>query len=50
MRGIAALGGHIRSNGDPGWMVLGRGLSQLLVLAAGWRAALTMLPGAGGVA
>lgn len=27
---IAALGGHIRNNGDPGFMVLGRGLADLL--------------------
>jgi hypothetical protein len=25
MLAIAALGGHIRNNGDPGWIVLGRG-------------------------
>lgn len=27
---IAALGGHIRNNGEPGFMVLGRGLADLL--------------------
>jgi hypothetical protein len=27
---IAALGGHIRNNGEPGFIVLGRGLSKLL--------------------
>jgi hypothetical protein len=30
MLGIAALGGHIPNNGDPGWIVLGRGLEDLL--------------------
>jgi hypothetical protein len=25
MLGIAALGGHIKNNGDPGWLVLARG-------------------------
>lgn len=28
MLGIAALGGHIKNNGDPGWLVLGRGLRR----------------------
>jgi hypothetical protein len=37
--GIAALGGHIRQNGDPGWMVLGRGMEELLAAARGWTAA-----------
>jgi hypothetical protein len=37
--GIAALGGHIRQNGDPGWAVLGRGLEELLAAARGWIAA-----------
>lgn len=37
---VARLGGHLRSNGEPGWQVLGRGLETLLQFAAGWRAAL----------
>lgn len=28
MLGIAGLGGHIKNNGDPGWLVLGRGLRR----------------------
>jgi hypothetical protein len=36
---IAALGGHQRSNGQPGWLVLSRGLQKLLDWEAGWRAA-----------
>lgn len=36
---IAALGGHIKSNGDPGWQVLGRGLERLLAYEVGWSAA-----------
>lgn len=28
MLGVAALGGHIKNNGDPGWLVLGRGLRR----------------------
>lgn len=28
MLGIAALGGHIKNNGDPGWLVLGRGFRR----------------------
>ncbi len=35
---VAALGGHIKNNGDPGWLVLGRGLHDLLLLKMGWRA------------
>jgi hypothetical protein len=31
---IAALGGHIRNNGEPGFIVLGRGLAKLLAAAA----------------
>lgn len=37
---IAVLGGHQRSNGDPGWLVLNRGLQKLTQWEAGWRAAL----------
>jgi hypothetical protein len=35
---IARLGGHIPNNGDPGWLVLGRGLESLLLVELGWRA------------
>lgn len=38
MMAIAALGGHLKSNGDPGWIVLGRGMHDLLLLELGWRA------------
>jgi hypothetical protein len=36
MLGIAALGGHIKNNGDPGWQVLGRGLHRFSEFEAGW--------------
>jgi hypothetical protein len=36
---LAALGGHLRSNGSPGWIVLGRAYKKLLVLERGWVAA-----------
>ncbi len=36
---IAALGGHIKNNGWPGWEVLGRGYEDLLMYEAGWCAA-----------
>jgi hypothetical protein len=39
MLAIAGLGGHIKNNGDPGWMVLGRGFEHLLMLEKGWIAA-----------
>lgn len=38
MLAVAALGGHIKSNGDPGWLVVGRGMHDLLLLELGWRA------------
>ena len=37
---LAALGGHLRSNGPPGWIVLGRAYDKLLVLEQGWAASL----------
>jgi hypothetical protein len=39
MLAIAALGGHIRSNGDPGWQVLGRGYTRFIEAEAVWRLA-----------
>jgi len=38
MLAIAGLGGHLPRNGDPGWLVLGRGMHDLLLLELGWRA------------
>lgn len=35
---VAALGGHIRNNGFPGWEVLNRGYEALVLLELGWRA------------
>jgi transposase-like protein/DDE family transposase len=39
MLGVAALGGHIKGNGDPGWLVLGRGFLRLVEAEVGWRLA-----------
>jgi len=36
---VAALGGHIKWNGDPGWLTLARGYADLVMLAAGWELA-----------
>jgi hypothetical protein len=36
---IALLGGHIKNNGAPGWLVLRRGFDQLFLLERGWRLA-----------
>ncbi len=36
---IARLGGHLKRNGDPGWIVLARGYHTLLTLTLGWRLA-----------
>jgi hypothetical protein len=35
---IAALGGHMKSNGEPGWLVLHRGMTKLLAYEQGWLA------------
>lgn len=40
MLGVAALGGHIKNNGEPGWAVLGRGFDELLSMERGYRVAL----------
>jgi hypothetical protein len=39
LRAVARLGGHIKNNGAPGWLVLGRGFDKLLLLELGWLAA-----------
>lgn len=39
---IAAMGGHIKSNGPPGWLVLWRGMRDLEEQLVGWRAARAM--------
>jgi hypothetical protein len=36
---IAALGGHIKYSGDPGWLTLARGYSEMLTLTRAWIAA-----------
>jgi hypothetical protein len=33
---LARLGGHLKHNGDPGWLILGRGMQKLLDMEAGW--------------
>ena len=38
LRAVAQLGGHLRSNGPPGWQVLGRGYDTLLLVELGWMA------------
>lgn len=38
LRAIAALGGHWRSNGPPGWLILRRGLEKVLYAELGWLA------------
>ena len=36
---VAGMGGHLKSNGDPGWLVLQRGMQRLTDYEVGWRAA-----------
>ena len=35
---VAALGGHLKHNGEPGWLTLGRGYEKLRTLTEGWLA------------
>jgi len=46
---IAALGGHLKRNGRPGWLVLGRGFEELLLLEQGWLDAMTSLQSGAGI-
>lgn len=39
MLGIAAIGGHIKNNGDPGWIVLGRGYTRFAEAEEIWHLA-----------
>lgn len=39
LNAIATVGGHIRQNGPPGWLVLGRGFDDFLSAVRIWRAA-----------
>jgi hypothetical protein len=36
LRHLARLGGHLKNNGPPGWLTLGRGYEKLLILRLGW--------------
>ena len=40
MLAVAALGGHLKRNGEPGWKVLARGMRDLVAAEAGWMAAM----------
>lgn len=40
---IAAMGGHLKNNGPPGWLVLSRGFHDLLLMEVGWNHALAAL-------
>lgn len=35
---VAKIGGHIRSNGPPGWKIIQRGMTLLMQYEAGWQA------------
>lgn len=39
---VAALGGHVKANGEPGWKVLYRGMSTLIDYHAAWVAAVAV--------
>ena len=34
---LGEFGGHLRSNGPPGWAILGRALERLLLIEIGWK-------------
>jgi hypothetical protein len=36
---VAGMGGHLKSNGPPGWMTLARGMQSLITLANAWESA-----------
>lgn len=36
MLAIALLGGYVKSRRPPGWLILGRGLHDLLIAEMGW--------------
>jgi hypothetical protein len=44
---IARLGGHLRSNGPPGWLTLARGMVALAQAHVGWVACRVAMAGAG---
>jgi len=37
---VAKMGGHLKRNGAPGWITLGRGFEKLLLMEEGWRIAM----------
>jgi hypothetical protein len=39
---LARMGGHLKHNGPPGWITIGRGFEKLLSLRRGWEAAQTI--------
>jgi hypothetical protein len=39
---IAALGGHIKNNGPPGWLILRRGFEELLTMERGFQLAMNL--------
>jgi hypothetical protein len=46
---LARMGGHLKHNGPPGWILLGRGFEKLLALRKGWEMAQTLRIEAGNV-
>lgn len=42
LQAIAKLGGHLKSNGRPGWLTISRGYQELWNRVAGWNAAMQM--------
>jgi hypothetical protein len=44
---VAALGGHLKNNGEPGWLVLHRGMTKLAAYEEAWNAARSTPRGAG---
>ena len=42
---LGEFGGHLRSNGPPGWAILGRALERLLIVEIGWNRRANVIDG-----
>lgn len=47
LKAIARVGGHLKHNGEPGWLVLARGYEKVVSFAEGWKAALAFIENGG---
>jgi hypothetical protein len=45
LHAVAGMGGHLKSNGPPGWLTLARGMQMLTTLAQAWESAWAAMEG-----